>query len=70
MIALIEKALGRKAEISGQPPHRADIQATWADIAKARRLLDWSPQVTPEAGFARTVEWHVANRDWLAGIRL
>jgi nucleoside-diphosphate-sugar epimerase len=70
VIALIEQALGKPAEISGQAVHQADIQATWADIAKARRLLDWVPAITPEVGFRRAVEWHVANREWLKQIRL
>ncbi len=70
VIAFIEKALGKKAVISGQPFHIADIKETWADITKAERLLGWSPRVTPEVGFQRTVDWHVANREWLAGIKL
>ena len=70
VIAFIEKALGKKAKIKGRPFHVADIKETWADIAKAKRLLGWSPQVTPEDGFRLTVDWHVANRAWLKGIKL
>jgi len=70
MIAFIEKALGKKAVISGQPFHVADMKETWADITKAGQLLGWMPEVKPEEGFRRTVDWHVANRSWLKGIRL
>jgi nucleoside-diphosphate-sugar epimerase len=70
VIAFIEKALGKKAVISGQPFHVADIKETWADITKAERLLGWKPQVSPEEGFQRTVSWQVENREWLKGIRL
>ena len=70
VIGLIEKALGKKALISSQPPHAADIKETWADIGKAKRLLGWAPQVTPEEGFRRTVDWHIAHRDWLKNIQL
>jgi len=70
VIGLIERALGKKARISGQPASTADMKATWADIAKAKRLLGWAPQVTPEDGFHRTVEWYRQNRDWIRGIRL
>ncbi len=70
VIAFIEKALGKKAKIKGRPFHVADIKETWADIAKAKRLLGWSPQVAPEDGFRLTVDWHVANRSWLKGIKL
>jgi UDP-glucuronate 4-epimerase len=44
--------------------------SAWADIAKAKRLLGWSPQITPEEGFRRTVAWHLENGQWLKGIRL
>ena len=70
VIAFLEKSLGKKAQIAGQPFHIADIKETWADISKAERLLGWSPRVTPEEGFQRTVDWHVANREWLKGIKL
>lgn len=70
VIALVEKALGRKARIDGQPAHAADIRETWADIAKAGRLLGWSPEINLETGLRRAIEWHVANREWLLDIRL
>ena len=70
VIAFIEKALGKEAKINGQPFHLADIKETWADITKAKRLLSWSPTVTPQEGFQRTVDWHVANRSWLKDIKL
>jgi UDP-glucuronate 4-epimerase len=70
VIAFIEKALGKKAVIAGKPFHIADIKETWADISKAERLLGWKPQVSPEQGFQLSVDWHIANRGWLAGIQL
>jgi len=70
VIAFIEKALGKKAAIAGQPFHIADIKETWADISKAGRLLNWKPEVSVDDGFQRTVDWHLANREWLARIKL
>lgn len=43
--------------------------SAWADITKAKRLLGWSPQISPEEGFKSTVDWHLANGDWLKGIK-
>jgi UDP-glucuronate 4-epimerase len=68
IIGLIEKALGQKAVVAGQPPQAADMQETWADITKAGRVLGWSPAVTLEAGFLRTVEWHRQNRSWIGSL--
>ena len=70
VIALVEKTLGKTARIARQPAYAADIAETWADITKAGRLLGWSPLVTPEEGFQRAVEWHVANREWLRNIQV
>lgn len=70
MIGFIERGLGKKAAIHGQPPHAADLRETWADIVKAGRLLGWRPEVPVEEGFRRTVEWHKANQEWLGDIRL
>jgi len=70
VIAFIEAALGKKARIVGKPFHIADIKETWADIAKAGRLLGWAPRVTPEDGFQRSVNWHLENGEWLKDIRL
>ena len=70
VIALIEEGLGRKAQINQQPASAADMQETWADIAKAGRLLGWKPEVSAEEGFKRTVAWYVENRSWLKDIQV
>lgn len=69
VIAWLEEFAGRRATIAGQPPHAADLKETWADIAKAGRLLGWQPQVSPAEGFRRTVAWHQANRAWLRELK-
>lgn len=68
MIELIEQDLGGKAEIRRLPRHRADVQATWADVSKAGRLLDWKPEVGYREGLSRLVAWYRENRDWARDI--
>jgi len=70
VIALIETALGKKATVQVAPLHPADVNDTWADIAKAQRLLGWSPQISVATGFARAVEWHSLNRAWLKTLKV
>jgi nucleoside-diphosphate-sugar epimerase len=70
VIGFIEKVLGKKATIAGQPPSVADMKETWADITKAQRLLGWAPQIAAAEGFGRTVEWHVANRELVRSIKV
>ena len=64
VISLIEKRLGKSAQVvvADRPP--VDVNSTWADISKASSLLDWKPQVSLEDGVASAVDWYLANRDW------
>ncbi len=68
-IELIEALVGKRAELSHQPFHPADVRATWADIRKAEKLLGWQPQVTFREGITALVEWYQTNREWAKNIR-
>ena len=63
-IRLVEELVEKKANIEHQPRHLADVLATWADIDKAKRLLDWWPQFPFEKGVARLAAWYQENREW------
>jgi UDP-glucuronate 4-epimerase len=63
-IRLVEELVGKKAEIVHASRHPADVQATWAEISKAKRLLDWQPQSTFQDGVGALVRWYHANREW------
>jgi UDP-glucuronate 4-epimerase len=67
-IALVEKLTGKKAVVENQPRQAADVPATWADISKARKLLDWTPQVTFEDGVAKLVDWYRTEQSWASQI--
>ena len=58
LIALIEQACGRKAEINYLPPSPGDVPATWADISLSRAELGYAPQVPLAEGVARFVAWY------------
>ncbi|RLA85569.1 MAG: nucleotide sugar epimerase [Deltaproteobacteria bacterium] len=70
LINLLEGLLSKKARVVHQPPHAADVPATWADITKARELLGWEPQTGLEEGLKRTVMWYFDNRGWAREIKL
>lgn len=65
-IARIERLLGKRATVEYHPLPAADFRESRADIARARRLLGWMPEIGIDEGLRRTVDWHRANRDWLA----
>ncbi|MHB1168103.1 MAG: SDR family NAD(P)-dependent oxidoreductase [Longimicrobiales bacterium] len=68
-VKLVEEYTGATANIVNKPRHPADVLATWADIDKAGRLLDWRPQTSFEQGVRNLVDWYGENREWASGIR-
>lgn len=61
LISLLEQALDRHAEIDWQPTQPGDVPQTFADIAKARRLLGYNPQTQIEEGIKQFVDWFQAQ---------
>src|SRR5258707_11205228 len=61
LIALLEKELGKRAQIDRQPLQPGDVPQTFADIAKARRLLGYNPQTQIEEGIHTFVRWFREN---------
>lgn len=57
MIATIEKVLGKKAVIQRLPMQPGDVQRTYADISKARKLLGYKPETCFEEGIKKFVKW-------------
>jgi len=60
-INLIERLIGKKAKIKNQPRHPADVRRTYADINKAKRLLDWQPETDLETGMKKLIKWMKAS---------
>ncbi len=69
MIRLVEELVGKPANLHYQDRHPADVLATWADIGKAERLLNWRPQISFEEGIANAVEWYNVNREWARDVQ-
>lgn len=57
-IQLIEKALGKKAQLEFQPPQPGDVAATWADISDLVSEVGYKPVVPLEQGIERFVSWY------------
>jgi UDP-glucuronate 4-epimerase len=57
LVQLIEKAVGKKAQLRQLPAQPGDVPITYADISKAKRLLGYDPQVDIEEGIRRFVDW-------------
>ena len=68
LIAKIELLLNKSAVINQKPFHSADVDSTWADITKAKNILDWEPIISLDKGLEKTVSWYMKNKSWLKDI--
>jgi nucleoside-diphosphate-sugar epimerase len=69
-IGKIEDRLGKKAEIVWQPMSASEMQDTAADIAKAKTMLGWEPEIDLDKGLDATVAWYLENQNWAGGVKL
>ncbi len=58
VVALLEEACGRKAEIEMLPMQPGDVPATYADITAIARDLGYAPTTSIEVGVPQFVEWY------------
>ena len=62
LVKLIEDISGRKARLQHLPEQPGDVEITYADVSKARRLLGYNPVTPIELGLRRFIEWYEAER--------
>ena len=58
LIQAAEKALGKQAVINRVERPPTELPLTFADISKARRLLDFAPITSFEEGYTNFFEWY------------
>ncbi len=56
-VKTLEKLLKRKAQVVDTPCPASEPPITFADISKARRLLNYNPTTTVEVGLERFLNW-------------
>lgn len=66
----IELNVGKTANIEHHPFPPTDVMATWANISRAREILEWEPEVDLKQGVASVVDWYMENRAWASKISL
>ena len=57
LIEVLEKAMGKKAVIDRQSVQPGDVPITYANIAKARSLLGYTPGIKIDAGIPLFIDW-------------
>ncbi len=67
-ISLMEEYLGKKAIKNYMPMQLGDVEKTWADLSKSRKLLGYNPQVKIEDGLKIFCNWFLNNWEWVKEI--
>lgn len=60
LVQALERVLGTPARAEWLPDQPGDVPQTWADIAKAERLLGYAPATPLDDGLLAVVEWLAA----------
>jgi UDP-glucuronate 4-epimerase len=63
MIIILENILQKKTNKVYKNFNKADMKSTWADIKKAKKILNWSPKVSVEDGLKIAVNWYLENKE-------
>lgn len=61
MIQTIASALGIEAKTKQYPMQPGDVDRTYADISKAKKLLGYEPKISFEKGIKNFVKWYKEN---------
>lgn len=62
LIEAIENVCGKKAIIDRQPEQPGDVPQTYANIARAQKLLNYHPKTSLETGLKAFYEWYLDNQ--------
>ena len=63
MINVIGKTLGVEPKIKQLPMQPGDVDRTYADISKAKKLIGYEPKISFEEGIRNFVDWYLKNKD-------
>lgn len=61
MINVIAKTLNVEPKINQLPMQPGDVERTYADISKAKKLIGYEPKTSFEEGIKKFVEWYKEN---------
>ena len=61
-ISTLEEITGKKMQIEQLPMQAGDVDQTFADVAKAKKLLNYDTKTSFKEGMKKFVEWYKENR--------
>ncbi len=70
VISIIEQETGMKANLEFKDKFESDVFATWANIKKAKEILNWVPKTSFMDGIKKVVAWHLENKEFVRQIKI
>lgn len=58
LIDIIAEKLGANPKIEQKPNQPGDVPITYADISKAKEMLDYNPKISIEEGIEKFIQWY------------
>jgi len=65
LVGAIENVVGKKALIKWEAEQPGDVPQTFADVSKAKALLQYQPETGLEAGLAKFNQWFLQHQNLL-----
>jgi UDP-glucose 4-epimerase len=65
LTSTVERVLGRRVPVRDAPRRPGDVVGSFANVDKARTILDWSTQHSLEDGVRSALEWAAKRKDIL-----
>ncbi len=62
LIRTVEQLTGKKSLIKCKRRNKEEVEVTWADIGKAKRLLNWQPKISFMNGMSKFITWYKNKR--------
>lgn len=62
LVSTIEKVSGKNAIIERLPEQPGDVPITYADITKAKRILNYNPETSLEDGIRSFYNWYISHK--------
>ena len=68
LIKMLEERIGKRAQVTYEDFHPADVHTNQADVTRAKQLLGWEPQVDLDEGVSHLVNWYMEERAWASQV--
>ena len=69
VIEIVEKNIGKKADISFENRAYKDVDIVLPNLNKSNNILNWKPTTNIKDGIMNTVNWYLANQEKLNDIK-